>query len=147
MDLIQQLNDDLKAAMKAGDKSRKETLRSLKSALREKEIELNRELSEEDQMKVIHSAAKKRRESIESYRQGGRDDLVKEEEAELAVIEQYLPEQMDEDEIRKLVDTVIKETGAETMQDIGKVMGAIMPQVRGKADGSMVQNIVREKLS
>jgi len=147
MDLMQQLNDDLKAAMKAGDKSKRETLRSLKSAIREKEIELNRELTEDDLMKVINSAAKKRRESIESYRQGGRDDLVKEEEDELAVIEQYLPEQMGEDEIRKLVNRVIEETGAETMQDIGKVMGAIMPQVRGKADGSLVQNIVREKLS
>jgi len=147
MDLNKQLTDDLKAAMKAGDKSTMETVRSLKSMIREKEIELNRELTEEDQMQVLSSAAKRRKESIESYQEGGRDDLVQQEEAELAVIEKYLPEQMSEDEIRQLVEEVLEETGAETMQDMGTVMGTIMPKVRGKADGSVVQQIVREKLS
>ncbi len=147
MDLSKQLNDDLKAAMKAGDKSTREAIRSLKSMLREKEIELNRELTGEDQMQVLSSAAKKRKESIESYEEGGRDDLVQQERAELAVIEKYLPEQLNEDEIRELVDEVLVETGAETMRDMGRVMGTIMPQVRGKADGSIVQQIVREKLS
>jgi len=147
MDLNKQLTDDLKAAMKAGDKSTMETVRSLKSMIREKEIELNRELTEEDQMQVLSSAAKRRKESIESYQEGGRDDLVQQEEAELAVIEKYLPEQMSEDEIRQLVEEVLEETGAETMQDMGTVMETIMPKVRGKADGSVVQQIVREKLS
>ena len=147
MDLIDQLNEEMKAAMKSGEKRKLETFRSLKSALRDKEIEKRDSLSDEEQLQVLASAAKRRRESIESYQEGGRDDLVAEEQAELEIIEAYLPKQLTEAEIRELVDKVIADTGANTMQDMGKVMGTIMPQVRGKADGSMIQQIVREQLS
>ena len=147
MSLTDQLNDDLKSAMKSKDKVRLETIRSLKSMLREKEIEKNKELSEEEQIKVLSSAAKRRREAIESYQEGGRQELAEQEQAELEIIENYLPEQLGEDEIRDLVDEVLAETGAGTMQDMGRVMGTIMPKVRGKADGSLVQEIVKEKLS
>jgi len=147
MALLDQLNKDLKAAMKSKDKITLETIRSLKSMLRDKEIEKNDDLSEEEQIQVLSTAAKRRRESIESYEEGGRQELADQEKAELQVIEQYLPEQMSEDDIRILVDEVITETGAETMQDMGRVMGTIMPRLRGKADGSQVQQIVQEKLS
>jgi len=147
MDLNKQLTDDLKAAMKSGDKMAMETIRGLKSMLREKEIELKGDLTDEDQMQVLSTAAKRRRESIESYREGGREDLADQEQAELRIIEKYLPEQLSEDDLRSLVEETIADTGAKTMQDMGKVMGTIMPKVRGKADGSVVQQIVREKLS
>ncbi|MCF7805360.1 MAG: GatB/YqeY domain-containing protein [Candidatus Marinimicrobia bacterium] len=147
MSLIDKLNDDLKSAMKSKDKVRLETIRSLKSMLREKEIEKNDDLSEEEQIKVLSSAAKRRREAIESYQEGGRTELADQEQAELEIIETYLPEQLSEDDIRELVDEILEETGASTMQDMGRVMGAIMPKVRGQADGSLVQQIVKEKLS
>lgn len=147
MDLNKQLTEDLKVAMKSGDKIAMETIRGLKSMLRDKEIELKRDLQEDDQTQVLSTAAKRRRESIESYQEGGREDLVKQEQAELQVIEKYLPEQLSEEEIRSLVDETIAATGAQTMQDMGKVMGTIMPKVRGKAESGFIQQIVREKLS
>lgn len=147
MGLNEELTQDLKEAMKGGNKQRVEAIRSLKNMLRSREIEKNEELTEEDQIKVLSTAAKQRRESIESYREGGRDDLVAQEEAELEIIESYLPEQLSEEEIGEMVDEVIAETGAETMQDMGRVMGTIMPKIRGQAEGSLVQQIVREKLS
>ncbi|MBS1271497.1 MAG: putative protein YqeY [Candidatus Marinimicrobia bacterium] len=147
MALLEQLNEDLKTAMKSKEKITLETIRSLKSMLRDKEIEKKDELSEDEQIKVLSSAAKRRHESIESYEEGGRQELADQEKAELQVIEKYLPEQMGEDDIRDLVEQIIEETGAETMQDMGRVMGKIMPKVRGKADGSQVQQIVQETLS
>lgn len=147
MSLVDQLNADLKTAMKAQNRVAMETIRSLKKMLRDKEIEKKVDLSEQEQMKVLLSAAKRRRESIESYEQGGRQELADQEKAELKVIEQYLPEQMSQKEITSLVEKVIEETGAFTMRDMGMVMGKIMPQVQGKADGNEVKNIVQQKLS
>ena len=147
MGLSETLNQDLKSAMKAGKKHEVEAIRSLKSALRDKEIEKRGDLSEQDTLQVLSTAAKRRRESIESYEKGGRDDLVEQEKAELEVIEKYLPKQLSDNEIGKIVDEVIADTGASTIQDMGKVMGQVMPKVRGQADGNAVQNIVKEKLS
>ena len=147
MAIVDQLNDDLKAAMRSGDKTAVATIRGLKSMLRDKEIEKNDALTEDEEIKVLSTAAKQRREAIESYELGGRDDLVQQEQAELKVIEQYLPEQMDTVEIESLADEVIAEVGAESMRDMGRVMGAIMPRIQGKADGSEVQSIVKQKLS
>lgn len=146
MAIVEQLNEDLKSAMRSGDKTAVETIRGLKSMLRDKEIEKKKTLSEEEEIQVLSTAAKQRKESIESYEKGGRDDLVQQEQAELKIIEQYLPEQMDTAEIESLVDQVITEVGAESMRDLGRVMGAVMPRVRGKADGSEVQSIVKLKL-
>ncbi len=114
MDLLETLNSDLKTAMKAGKKNEVEAIRSLKTALREKEIEKKGELSEQDKLQVLSTAAKRRRESIESYEQGGRQELADQEKEELAVIENYLPKQLSDKEIGDIVDTIIAETGANT---------------------------------
>ncbi len=134
-------------AMKAREMDKVNTIRSLRGAIKDKAIELKKdELTEEEIMGVLTKAAKQRRDSIASYKEGGRDDLVAEEEQELAIIEKYLPEQMGEEKISKIVADVIEQTGASSMRDMGKVMGAIMPKVKGKADGNLVQTIVRRKL-
>ncbi len=146
MSIVEQLNQDLKAAMRAGDKTAVETIRGLKSMVRDREIAKKDSLTDEEEIQVLSTAAKQRREAIESYEQGGRDDLVQRESAELKIIEQYLPEQMSDAEIESLVEKVIAEVGAESMRDMGRVMGQIMPQVQGKADGSQVQSIVKNKL-
>ncbi len=147
MDIQTQLKQDMMTAMKAREMEKVNTIRSLRGAIKDKAIELKKdELSDEEIMGVLTKAAKQRRDSIASYKEGGRDDLVAEEEKELAIIEKYLPEQMNEDEVTKIVTEVIEQTGASSMADMGKVMGAIMPKVKGKADGNMVQTIVRGKL-
>ena len=147
MDIQTQLKQDMMTAMKAREMEKVNTIRSLRGAIKDKAIELKKdELSDEEIMGVLTKAAKQRRDSIASYKEGGRDDLVAEEEKELAIIEKYLPEQMNEDEVTKIVTEVIEQTGASSMADMGKVMGAIMPKVKGKADGNMVQTIVRRKL-
>jgi len=147
MGLLEKITDDMKKAMKNKNKDRMQVLRLLRSDLKKAKIDKKGEFTEEDAMNVITKAAKNRKESIESYKKGDREDLVKAEQKELEVIEEYLPEQMSDEEIKELVDEVIEETGASSMQDIGKVMGSIMPKVKGKADGSKVQVIVRSKLS
>lgn len=147
MDIQTQLKQDMMTAMKAKEMDKLNTIRSLRGAIKDKAIELKKdELTEEEIMGVLTKAAKQRRDSIASYKEGGRDDLVAEEEQELAIIEKYLPEQMGEEEVSKIVADVIEQTGASSMRDMGKVMGAIMPKVKGKADGNLVQTIVRRKL-
>ena len=147
MGLLEEITADMKKAMKNKQKDKMKVLRLLRSDLKTAKIDKKGEFTEEDALSVITKAAKNRKESIESYKKGGRDDLVEEEQKELEVIEKYLPEQMTDDEIKELVDEVIDETGASSMQDMGKVMGTIMPKVKGKADGSKVQAIVRSKLA
>ncbi len=137
--------------MLAKDKDLTQVLRSLKAALLEKEISERKggeaKLSEEQVTQVLMKAAKQRKDSIEQYSNAGRDDLVAVEQKELEIIDSYLPKMMSEKEISSIVDEVMAETGASSPQDMGKVMGAIMPKVKGKADGSLVNKIVREKLS
>lgn len=147
MGLLEEITQDMKKAMKSKEKDRMQVLRLLRSDLKKAKIDKRGDFTEEDAQQVINKAAKNRRESIESYKKGDRQDLVEEEQKELEVIEEYLPEQMSDDEIKELIDQVIEETGASGMQDMGKVMGTIMPKVRGKADGSKVQAIVRSKLA
>ncbi len=147
MSIQEQLMEDMKAAMKAGDKLRLETIRGLRSQIKNAEIDKGRELSEEEVIQVLMNAAKKRKESIELYRQGNRMDRAEEESRELEIIQEYLPEQMSEEEIARLVDKVIKEVNASSPKDMGKVMGKIMPQVKGRADGKVVQKIVQQKLA
>ncbi len=147
MDLEQRLMEDMKTAMKSRDKIRLETIRGLRAQLKNVQIEKGDTLNEEDVLKVLNSAAKKRREVIEQFRALGRDDRADVEQRELEVIAAYLPEQMDKAAVTKLIEETIARVNAESMKDMGKVMGAIMGQVKGKADGKMVQQIVREKLS
>ena len=138
MSLNDQLGDDLKQAMKARDAVRLRTIRSLRAAIKDKEIAERRggeaQLSEEVYLAVLQKQAKQRRDSIEQFEQAGRDDLVATEREELAVIESYLPQQLGDDEIRSVVEEIVATTGASSMSDIGKVMGAAMQQLRGRAD-------------
>ena len=147
MGLIDQINNDLKEAMKSGDRFRTQTLRSLKSAIKYAEIEAGNELDDQSLLAVIAKEAKQRRDSIAEFEKGGRDDLVESESAELAILESYLPEQMSEDEIRTKAQTVIDELGIADMKGMGQVMKKLMAELKGQADGKVVNQIVRELLS
>ncbi len=145
-----QLQEDLKQAMLAKDESKKSVLRMLLSAITYYEIQkggAGYEASEEDVATVIQKDVKQRKDSIEQFKNGGRQDLVDKETQELTLLEKYMPAQMGEEEIKTLVKEAIAQTGASTPQDIGKVMGALMPKTKGKADGSLVSKIVKEELS
>ncbi len=137
----------MKTAMKAGDKIRLETIRGVRSQLKNTEIEKGRPLTDEEEISVLLSAAKRRRESIEQFNKGNRPDRAAEEQQELLVIQEYLPRQMPDEEIAELVEQVIRDVGASSAGDIGKVMGKLMPQVKGRADGKTVQKIVQQKLA
>lgn len=149
--LKDQLGQDLKEAMRAKDDVRLRTIRSLRAALTEREIELRQGgaavLTEEQEIAVLQKQAKQRRDAIEQFRAAGRDDLAQREEEEYAVIASYLPQQLDDEAIRKVVEAIVAETGASSMKDIGKVMGPAMQQLRGRADGRRVQEAVRAVLS
>jgi hypothetical protein len=133
--------------MKAKDGNRVSVLRFLLSSIQNREIAKKDALDDDEILAEITSAAKKRRESMEAFKEGERMDLVEKEEAELAILQEYLPEQLSPDEIRSMVQEVVQSTGAISASDIGKVMKELMPQVRGKADGKLVNEIVREVLS
>jgi len=147
MDLNKQLVQDMKEAMKDKDKTRLSVIRMLRAALQNEAIAKGVEsLSEEDAMMIVSRQVKQMQESLEEFKAANRDDLIEKTEAELAVIEQYMPEQLTEAEIEEIVKKAITSTGAKTKRDFGKVMGTVMPQVRGKADGSIVQQIVQRLL-
>ena len=149
MALKERLGEDLKVAMKSGDKLRLETIRTLRAALMEKEIELRgngKEVTPDDEVATLASAAKKRKESIEQFQAGGRMDLVAQETTELKIIQEYLPKQMGEDEIKSVIEDVVKATGASSGGDFGKVMPQVMKQLKGKADGRMIQELVKKRL-
>lgn len=148
--LKDKLNEDMKAAMLSKDAEKLSTIRMLKSAVQYHEIQkggAGYEATDEDILEVIGREVKKRRESIELYEKGGRQELADKEKKELELLQTYLPEQMGEEEIEKIVKEAIENTGATSMQDMGKLMGVIMPQVKGKADGNLVNKIVRENLN
>jgi len=147
MSLMDQLNNDLKESMKSGDKFRTEVLRGLKSAIKYAEIEAHGAMSDQDVEAVIAKQAKQRRDSIEEFQKGGREDLVKQESAELVILETYLPEQMSKDEIRATVEAAIAELGVTDMKGMGQVMKRVMADLQGQADGKVVNQIVRECLS
>jgi len=145
----QQLQNDLKQAMLTKDQTKTSVLRMLISSLGYFEIQkggAGYNATDEDVMSVIQKEAKQHRDSVEQFQSAGRSDLVEKENKELEILAAYLPEQMGEDEIRKLVTEAISQTGASQPSDMGKVMGALMPKTKGKADGSLVSKIVREEL-
>lgn len=144
--LEQRINQDYMEAMRAGDALRKETLRFLRSAIKSAQIDKRAPLTEEEIWEIIKRQVKQRRESIEQFRRGNREDLAVKEEAELAIIESYLPAQLSRQEIEALARQVIAEVGAAGPRDMGKVMGKLMPQVKGRADGRLVNEVVRELL-
>lgn len=141
---------DIKEAMKAKNQDKLRVLRSLKAKLMEKEISERKDgeakLSDEQAVDVLMKAAKQRKESIEQFEEGGREDLAENEKKELAIIEEYLPEMMDEDEVRKIVQEKIKALSASGPEHMGKVMGPLMGQLKGKAEGSLVSKVVKEEL-
>jgi len=140
--LKQKLNDDLRQALKGGDKCHSSVIRLIMSAVHNSEIAKRASLEDKDILGVIAKEAKQRKESIEAFKQGGRQDLVNQEEAELAILEEYLPEQMNRDEIVAAARKVIDEVGAQSQRDMGKVMGKLMPQLKGKADGKVINEVV-----
>ncbi|MBC7691012.1 MAG: GatB/YqeY domain-containing protein [Methylotenera sp.] len=140
------LSEGLKAAMKSGDKDKVQYSRTLHAAIRKKEIDDRIDLDDAGIEKIISTAMKQRQDSIEQFRTGGRDDLVVKEEAELKFLLTFMPKQMDEAEIRKVVDWAVTESKAASAKDIGNVMKLLMPKVQGKADGKLVQQIVKERL-
>ena len=152
MSLKQKIEDDLKTALKAGDKLRLSCLRMVKSKVQEKQVELRgkegpeAKLSESDVTNVVSAYAKQRRDSIESYEQGGREDLAAKERAELEILTDYLPQQMGEDEVAVIVDEAVRESGASEPKDMGAVMKLVMPKVKGRADGKLVNRIVQSRL-
>ncbi len=150
MTLKERINEDLKAAMKAGDKIRLEAIRAIKKDIIEKETAEKRaqrgELTPEEELEVLTAMVKRRRDSIEQFKQAGRTDLADEEIKQLAVIEQYLPAQLSEAEIKEVLQKIISQVGAASAKDLGKVMGAAMKELKGKADGSMVQRLAKELL-
>jgi uncharacterized protein YqeY len=147
MSLIARLEGELTAAMKERDAARRDALRLILSSLRSAEKELQRPLSDEEELQVLQRERKRRLESIEAFRSGGREAQAAAEEAELAVLEEFMPEPLSEDEIEQIVDDAIAEVGATSMRDLGRVMADVMPQVAGRADGSTVSQLVREKLA
>ncbi len=151
MSIKEKILDDLKSAMKSRDSERLLVLRSLKAKILEKEISERKggesTLTDEQVTEVLIKAAKQRKESIEQFESGGRDDLADREKQELSIIELYLPEMMGEEDIREAVRQQISQMGATDMGDMGKVMGALMGKLKGKAEGSLINRIVKEELS
>ena len=147
MSLIKEIEDEIKDAMKARDGERRDALRLILDALKKSEKELQRPLSEEEELQVMQRERKKRIEAAEAFRAGGREEQADAEERELDILEEFMPEPLTEDEIEEIVDDVIAEVGATSMADLGRVMADVMPQIAGRADGSQVSQIVREKLA
>lgn len=147
MSLLEKLTNDMKAAMKAGEKDRLSTIRLLRGYIKNASIDRQKELTESEEIAVLQSAAKKRKESIQAYSEAGRDDLAAKESAELEVIQSYLPKPLNQEEIEKIVDSAIEQVGATTMQDLGKVMPVAIQMAEGRADGKTINAIVRKKLA
>ena len=139
--------NDMKSAMKAGEKAELGALRNLIGKVKAKQIDSGKTLTDDECIKVMATSAKQLKDSIHQYKNGGRDDLAENEAFELSIVERYLPEQMSEDDVRGIVQKTIADVGAESMKDMGKVMGVAMQAVGGEADGSIVQKMVREELS
>lgn len=147
MTLIESLMKDMKAAMKAQDKETLTTIRSLKAAVMYYKIKQGHELTPEDELTVLSSAIKMRKESLEEFKKGGREDLVEQTEHELAIIAKYMPKQLSETELEQVIIETISEVSASGKQDFGKVMKVLMPKIKGKADGKLASEILKKKLS
>ena len=147
MPLKDKINEDLKTAMKSGEKLRLETIRSIRALILEFEKSgIGREINPDDEMKMLTSAVKKRKDAIEQYKNAGRNELAEKEEAELKIIMEYLPKQLTEDEISGIVKRIADELGAKVKEDFGKLMPASMKELKGKADGKIVKSLVEKLL-
>jgi hypothetical protein len=144
--MSRRLNEEIKSAMKSGDKDRLETLRLLKASLQKVLIDKGASATSDDEIAFLAVEVKRRKEAAELYLKGGRKDLADKEERELVIISEYLPKPLTEEELRTLVDEAVRETGAQSPKDMGRVMSAVMPKVKGKADGKTVQELVKARL-
>jgi uncharacterized protein len=147
MSLIARLEDELKQAMVARDEPRRDALRLILSSLRSAEKELQRPLHDDEELQVLQRERKRRIEAAEAFRGGGREEQAQGEEEELAVLEEFMPAPLSEEELEEIIDDAIAEVGATSIRDLGRVMADVMPQVSGRADGSVVSQLVREKLA
>ena len=147
MSLIEEIDDELKDAMRARDAERRDALRLILNALKGSQKELQRPLSEEEELQVLQRERKRRIEAAEAFRTGGREEQAAAEERELEILEEFMPEPLSEDELEEIVDDAIAENGATSMRDFGRVMADVMPQVSGRADGSVVSQLLKEKLA
>jgi uncharacterized protein YqeY len=147
MSLIARLEDELKQAMVAREQERRDALRLILSSLRSAEKELQRPLHDDEELQVLQRERKRRVEAAEAFRGGGREEQAQAEERELSVLEEFMPEPLGEEELEEIIDDAIAEVGATSMRDLGRVMADVMPQVSGRADGSVVSQLVREKLA
>jgi hypothetical protein len=147
MSLIIRLKGELATAMKERDAPRRDALRLILASLQSAEKELQRTLTDDEELQVLQRERKRRVEAAEAFRAGGREEQAAGEEAELAVLEEFMPEPLSEDDLERIVDDAIAEVGATSMRDLGRVMADVMPQIAGRADGSAVSQIVREKLA
>jgi uncharacterized protein YqeY len=145
--LLERIHDDLTASMRSGDTLRRDVLRMATAAAYNVEKQNRRPLTDEEVAVVVAREVKTRRESVEAFRRGGREDLATKEEAEIAILQAYLPEQLSDDELRELVAQAVAETGATSPRDLGKVMGALSPRTRGRADGRRVSELVAQALA
>ncbi len=147
MSRIQTIEGEIREAMKARDAERRDALRLIVNALKNSEKELQRPLSDDEELQVLQRERKRRVEAAEAYRSGGAEERAVAEERELAILQEFMPEPLSEDEVEEIVDDAIAEVGATSMADLGRVMADVMPQIAGRADGSVVSQIVREKLA
>jgi len=147
MSLIARIEEELKTAMRARERERTDALRLTLASLRSAEKEVQRPLKEDEELHVLQRERKRRIEAAEAFRGGGREEQAAKEERELEIIQEFMPEPVDEEELERIIDDAIAETGATSLRDLGRVMADVMPQVAGRADGSVVSQLVREKLA
>ncbi|MBG9448606.1 hypothetical protein ABE67_04560 [Cytobacillus firmus] len=147
MSLLERLNEDMKQAMRNKEKEKLTVIRMIKASLQNEAIKLGEDLNEEQELTVLSREVKQRKDSLHEFEKAGREDLVEKIRTELQYVELYMPKQLSEDEVSKIVEETIAETGASSKADMGKVMAAIMPKVKGKADGSLINKLVQQHLS
>jgi uncharacterized protein len=145
--LLERLNNDMKQAMKNKEKDKLSVIRMIKASVQNESIKLGRDLSEEEELTVLSRELKQRKDSLHEFEKAGREDLVEKTSTELTFVELYMPKQLSEDELSEIVKSTISEVGANSKAEMGKVMAAIMPKVKGKADGSLVNKLVQQHLS
>lgn len=147
MSLLQELSSDMISAMKEKDKETLSVVRMLKASVQNQQIELGHDLTPDEEVAVMSHEYKQRKESLDEFKQADRQDLIEKTEAELKIVEKYMPKQLSAEEVQDIVKQSIEKAGASSMKDFGKVMGIVMPQVKGKADGKLVNQTVKEQLS
>jgi len=139
--------DEMKQAMKSNDKARLSTIRMIRTAVKNKEIDLRNKLDDDDILRVIQGMVRKNEESIEQFKAGGRMDLVEKETKEIEILRSYLPQALSKEDVIRIIDETIRETEASSLKDLGKVMKSVMPKLTGKADGKLINQLVKERLS